>query len=169
MIRSGEVASWNTPWVLADVRRLEMPVRYRHKRGAVSWVNLDEDVSHAIARQVNDGPQSGELLSAVSASEPLAVLTGSKLVGEVQITQGNIDHDHIYCIRCAAHTLCALDQCAAGIRIAPPKERLARPAFGGFADILVVGVDVSTEKRAARDFFTTYAGFTLVYLIAANA
>ncbi|ANM14322.1 hypothetical protein AMK06_PD00428 (plasmid) [Rhizobium sp. N541] len=64
----------------------------------------------------------------------------------------------LFYIRCAAHTLCALDQCAAGIRIAPPKEKVALAAYGSFADILVLGFDVSAEKRAARDFLTRYAG-----------
>ncbi|MBY5400273.1 ASCH domain-containing protein [Rhizobium leguminosarum] len=96
MIRSGEVASWNTPWVLADVRRLETPVRYRHKSGAVTWVNLDEEVTDAIARQMNHGPQSGEVLAAIPEPETLTVANNRKFVGEVEITQGNIDHKHIY-------------------------------------------------------------------------
>ncbi len=42
MIRSGEVAKWNTPWKLDDVRRFDPPVSYRHKSGAVTWVELDD-------------------------------------------------------------------------------------------------------------------------------
>ncbi|OWV61382.1 hypothetical protein ATY75_13170 [Rhizobium sp. N122] len=41
---------------------------------------------------------------------------------------------------------------------ASPARWRARPASGSFADILVVGFDVSAEKRAARDFLTRYAG-----------
>jgi len=95
-IKSGEVANWNTPWVLSDVRRLETPVRYRHKSGAVIWVNLENDVTDAIARQLNNGSLSGELLSAIPAPEILTVANNSKFVGEAEITQGNIDHKHIY-------------------------------------------------------------------------
>ncbi|OJW75728.1 MAG: hypothetical protein BGO57_14725 [Sphingomonadales bacterium 63-6] len=51
MIRSGEVAKWNTPWKLADVRRLERPVLYRHKSGAVTWVELDDAAINGIASQ----------------------------------------------------------------------------------------------------------------------
>ncbi|WP_049735014.1 hypothetical protein [Rhizobium ecuadorense] len=69
---------------------------------------------------------------------------------------------------CRSYLVCA-DQCAAGIRIASPKEKVARPAFGSFADILVVGFDVSAEKRAARDFLTRYAGLLRFNLIAASA
>src|SRR4051812_33132729 len=42
MVRSGEVARWNTPWKLADVHRLIRPVPYQHKSGAVTWVDLDD-------------------------------------------------------------------------------------------------------------------------------
>lgn len=52
MIASGDVARWNTPWVLADVRRLPTPVPYRHRPGAVTWVTLDPEVSAAIAAQM---------------------------------------------------------------------------------------------------------------------
>ena len=32
---------WRTPWVLANARPLQKPVRYKHPSGAVIWVNLD--------------------------------------------------------------------------------------------------------------------------------
>jgi hypothetical protein len=50
MIRSGEVARWNTPWVLGEVHSLPHPVPYRHRPGAVTWVTLDPDVTDAVAR-----------------------------------------------------------------------------------------------------------------------
>ncbi|EGQ9240000.1 ASCH domain-containing protein [Vibrio vulnificus] len=34
-----ELIKWNTPWVLDNSRRIE-PVPYKHKQGAVIWVNL---------------------------------------------------------------------------------------------------------------------------------
>lgn len=49
LIASGQVTRWNTPWVLADVRRLDEPVPYRHPSGAVTWVTLDDDVALEIA------------------------------------------------------------------------------------------------------------------------
>ncbi|SIO66966.1 hypothetical protein SAMN05443247_11581 [Bradyrhizobium erythrophlei] len=52
MIRSGEVAKWNTPWILTDVRRLATPVLCDHSSGAITWVNLADDVSRAIAAQL---------------------------------------------------------------------------------------------------------------------
>ena len=54
MIRSGEVAKWSTPWKLAEVRRLPRPVPYRHKSGAVTWVELDEAAIAGIAKQLPD-------------------------------------------------------------------------------------------------------------------
>ncbi len=55
MIRSGEVAKWNTPWKLADVRRLSRPVPYRHKSGAVTWVELDDAAIDGVASQFGAG------------------------------------------------------------------------------------------------------------------
>ncbi|MFZ5667728.1 MAG: ASCH domain-containing protein [Pseudomonadota bacterium] len=55
LIESGQVASWNTPWILQDVRKLASPVRYSHKSGAVTWVNLDPEVSEQIHRQMMVG------------------------------------------------------------------------------------------------------------------
>ena len=60
MIRSGEVAKWNTPWKLADVRRLGRPVAYRHKSGAVTWVELDDAAVDGIASQLGAGGTMGE-------------------------------------------------------------------------------------------------------------
>lgn len=96
MIRSGEVAAWNTPWVLADVRRLTTPVRYRHKNGAVTWVNLQDDVSEAIVRQLNDAPAFQAPLTSLAAAPSAVDKRDAKVIGQVEITQGNIDHHHIY-------------------------------------------------------------------------
>lgn len=96
MIRSGEVATWNTPWVLADVRRLTTPVRYRHKNGSVTWVNLEDEVSEAIVRQLNAAPIVQAPLTSPYAAPIAAKIRDAKVIGEVEITQGNIDHNHIY-------------------------------------------------------------------------
>lgn len=52
MIRNDQVAKWNCPWMLSSVRKLVSPVPYRHKPGAVTWVNLEPDVSAAIRAQL---------------------------------------------------------------------------------------------------------------------
>jgi len=57
MIRSGEVARWNTPRILTDdVRRLATSVQYRDPSGAVTWVDLADDVSREIAAQLDEAP-----------------------------------------------------------------------------------------------------------------
>lgn len=96
MIRSGEVATWNTPWVLADVRRLTTPVRYRHKNGSVTWVNLEDEVSEAIVRQLNAEAVLQTPLISPRATPIAAKTKDPKIIGEVEITQGNIDHRHLY-------------------------------------------------------------------------
>ncbi len=41
---------WRYAWELSDVLTLPSPVSYRHKNGAVTWVDLDESVTHEIDR-----------------------------------------------------------------------------------------------------------------------
>ncbi len=52
MIRSGTVAKWTIPWKLADIVRLEEPVPYEHKSGAVTWVSLSHDVQQKLSTMV---------------------------------------------------------------------------------------------------------------------
>ncbi len=157
MIRSGEVAKWNTPWKLADVRRLDRPVPYRHKSGAVTWVELDDAAIDGVASQFGavvatpspatamplagasrhdrfgsadtvkvDVAQHGRKLHigiewddgkpdvaapakpsppapAIQAAQPLTPpvtvasrTAAGRVIGEVEITGGNITHNHIY-------------------------------------------------------------------------
>lgn len=117
MIRSGEVAKWNTPWILADVQRLATPVPYRHRNGAVTWVKLDDDVAEAVGRQIRGSsaatpdvrdvqPEpSARLSTTIHRDQPAAPppnpflysgSNGGTLIGEVEITQGNLDNNHIY-------------------------------------------------------------------------
>lgn len=117
MIRSGEVAKWNTPWILADVQRLSSPVPYRHRSGAVTWVELDEDVSGAIAHQIREPfeatpdvrevTQQAAVQSSTTQPEQTPPTLGQALksapapsdgalIGQVEITHGNLDNNHIY-------------------------------------------------------------------------
>jgi hypothetical protein len=119
VIRSGQAAKWNTPWKLTNVHRLAMPVPYRHRNGAVTWVEFDPDVTEAIAGQLGDVLTSAEEAPEVGSLKPteearssfrpespavqsaqiskLATPVGSgNLIGEVDLTQGNIDNSHIY-------------------------------------------------------------------------
>lgn len=158
MIRSGEVAKWNTPWKLADVRQFGRPVPYRHKSGAVTWVELDGATIDGVASQFGTAVQTANLEKAkpmagashrdqvgsadtlkvdvaqhgrkpdtdvelndaktgiatpappslppalnvarpltLSVPVPAAPQTSSgRVIGEVEITEGNITHNHIY-------------------------------------------------------------------------
>lgn len=116
MIRSGEVAKWNTPWKLTDVRRFNSPIPYRHRNGAVTWVKFDSDIADSITRQLGTLQKKKPVVSSSSAkpaprasatmwgqpthgalqlSAPRLNVEG-KLIGQVEITQGNLDNNHIY-------------------------------------------------------------------------
>jgi hypothetical protein len=43
--------NWRTPWVMANPKRLAKPVSYKHKSGAVIWVNLEPEVAGQIEAQ----------------------------------------------------------------------------------------------------------------------
>lgn len=98
MIRSGAVAKWNRPWFLADVVRLPSPVHYKHPNGAVTWVELSESVSLAIGDQIaalaEPLPEQARVMNLeANGTNPDPVW---RWIGESVLTQGNIDHNHIY-------------------------------------------------------------------------
>jgi hypothetical protein len=39
---------WDHAWIMNDARRLEQPIPYEHKSGAVIWVELDADACNAL-------------------------------------------------------------------------------------------------------------------------
>jgi hypothetical protein len=102
MIRSGAVAKWNRPWFLADVIRLPTPVRYKHPNGAVTWVEFAEHVSFAIETQLaalHDTLPEPTRVAEQTADDQLRSPQTEPLwrqIGESVLTQGNIDHSHIY-------------------------------------------------------------------------
>ena len=157
MICSGEVAKWNTPWKLADVRQFDRPIPYRHKSGAVTWAELDDAAIDGIASQFKawvtainpatampmadvsrpdrfdsadtvkaDDSQRGRKLhidiewddgkldvaaparrspsaATIQAALPLtrptmapSRTTTGRVIGEVEITDGNMTNNHIY-------------------------------------------------------------------------
>jgi hypothetical protein len=102
MIRSGAVAKWNRPWFLTDVIRLPTPVRYKHPNGAVTWVELSENVSLAVKGQISALREAlPEPASAITRSDEdetggLLPEGGWRQIGQSALTQGNIDHNHVY-------------------------------------------------------------------------
>ena len=100
MIRSGEVARWRRPWVLEGIQRLETPISYRHKSGAVSWVTLDPEVGLAIQAQLK-----GDSQPVVSedrpwpSSEPFvtpSTVPVARQIGLIPLSEGNIRNNHFY-------------------------------------------------------------------------
>jgi hypothetical protein len=123
MIHSGEVAKWNTPWKLADVRQLDRPVPYQHKSGAVTWVELDgaaiEGLAAALRGEVVFGGESLPRVPAAVASAAKAwVVAPDRLpppapaesapvtfdsasregrwIGEIEINDANLRNNHFY-------------------------------------------------------------------------
>ncbi|UYM14897.1 ASCH domain-containing protein [Endozoicomonas euniceicola] len=109
MINSGAVSKWNHAWQLGEVKKLSAPVPYQHKNGAVTWVNLSPETQQQLESQLPAGvwqqadavsnPRQAPTpkLAYAKAKTPPAKATGKSLdEGEVVVTQGNINNNHIY-------------------------------------------------------------------------
>lgn len=119
MIRSGEVAKWTTPWILANVQRLPRPVRYSHPYGAITLFTLERETSEVIAAQLGSGARVGMsrpelpavasiLAQQAAEATPLRVAPASQkpaaadssgpgmFLGEAEVTQGNLKNSHFY-------------------------------------------------------------------------
>jgi hypothetical protein len=118
-IRDGAVAKWTTPWKLSAVKRLVLPIQYRHKPGAVTWVLFDDDVSKAIALQLGADPKPSQIAAPsregiivkansmdraiakeikLKSPTPLAssIATASSFIGETELNAANIGNNHFY-------------------------------------------------------------------------
>lgn len=49
-----KLAKWNIAWLLDKACPLPRPVSYVHPKGAQSWINLDDKVRRAIAKQMEN-------------------------------------------------------------------------------------------------------------------
>ena len=125
MIRSGAVAKWNIPWKLADIMRLERPVPYEHKSGAVTWVSLSREVSETLGKMVSRStvPRAPEparwtpegsgqrpsnnavadthegAIKPMRAPDPAVSTisnTEEKVLGRSRLTSGNLRNNHFY-------------------------------------------------------------------------
>lgn len=168
MIRSGEVAKWNTPWVLSDVRPLQKPVPYRHPYGAVTWVNLDPDVCAAIIRQLGEPlPQPSDIRfeepariaeknvrpsvpnnpapaqAPVTVSAPVHTGSVGILVAQTQLTGGNIRNNHFH-LRGHLHRF--PDDLIGGSNRHEKAPKEASIDWGG-------GVDTRTDIDGEKQFF----------------
>jgi hypothetical protein len=91
---------WRYAWELSNIQRLDTPVDYIHKSGAVIWVRLEESVITSITRQISSCvtssiEQEWEQLKANSTEEVgLGSLPMTSI--EITLTQGNINNNHFY-------------------------------------------------------------------------
>jgi len=63
LVKSGVVGKWNTPWMLSSAKKLPVPVVYKHKSGAVTWVKLEPHVRDELSKQL---PSVGERVHAAA-------------------------------------------------------------------------------------------------------
>lgn len=122
MIRSGEVAKWNVPWKLTDVRPLDRPVPYRHKSGAVTWVELNEEaidgitaalrgdlIEGIVPSRMRDMEEDADMRPAtasqslhapqratVAGASPEAASGSPRWIGEIEINDANLRNNHFY-------------------------------------------------------------------------
>lgn len=98
MIQSGAVAKWNIPWVVSNVRPLARPVSYNHPSGAVTWVNLADNVCAAIVAQIDGAPSLRPFAPerSVSSSEHSKATSSGSIFLQTQLTDGNIKNSLFY-------------------------------------------------------------------------
>jgi ASCH domain-containing protein len=70
---------WRIAWVLADVTTLQEPVPYKHKNGAVTWVELDQGARDQISLQL-DRPTSELDLAEARPSVGEKAVHASKII-----------------------------------------------------------------------------------------
>lgn len=151
---------WFTPWVLADVQILSMPVPYRHPSGAVTWVDLALEVQARIAGRTAApavaaaSPAAEQVRTARTArtalsSPPLA----DDLAGiRIPLSGGNLRNGH-FSLRPARHLLPA-DSIGGS-----SKAEAGRPVQVTFTPGFTVGTDIAGDKMilrergAVRDFY----------------
>lgn len=101
MIRAGVVAKWTTPWVLADVRPFSTPVLYHHPSGAVSWVELDPQVTDAIATQLDLVSMAG--VAPINNPEPGETALPAKRSATTAFPQMPVRKTEVKVTSCAPH------------------------------------------------------------------
>lgn len=52
-INDPEASGYKYAWVLKNAKRLEQPISFEQKSGAVIWVKLDEETSAAVRKAIN--------------------------------------------------------------------------------------------------------------------
>lgn len=160
-IESAWQAGRTTPWVLSNVEVLDNPKPYKHKSGAVVWVDLPDEELWQPASAAATAPLLIKPVRLATATL-LAVPIQTALIPrpfvetaawvDIPITDGNIRNHHFY-LRAASALLPA--DCIGGKN----KQELGRSIRVRFEPGRVLDCDVAGDKmilrsRAeTRDFF----------------
>lgn len=161
---------WTTPWVLSEVRVLQRPVPYRHRSGAVVWIDLEGllegDLDSAASTPTGDCeplpeaaparpmpialPQATPTASAARPSAAVVPVQLSTAPGrvltsiDIPLTQGNLNNHHIYLRR-------AMDmvprECVGGSNAGQAGQTIEVV----FSPGPVVHTDVDGDKMALRN------------------
>lgn len=103
-ITSGKVDKWNHAWQLGLVKKLDSPIPYQHKNGAVTWVKLNDQAQTMIAHQIISSqhkiPGTASVTEQIETNQqpfPQKTAIRENLNQRtVIISGGNIRRNHIY-------------------------------------------------------------------------
>jgi hypothetical protein len=91
---------WRFAWELSNIQRLDKPVDYIHKSGAVIWVKLEEKSIKSITRQISNDTTTMIERKNVQMNTGAENETDSESSAitsiEITLTQGNINNYHFY-------------------------------------------------------------------------
>jgi hypothetical protein len=82
---------WFTPWILAGVRPLTRPVRYKHPSGAVTWVNLSAQEEAAVVRSNDRQGHFSDVTTGAPAPPTRSATCEERLLADRVVSQ--ISHD----------------------------------------------------------------------------
>lgn len=149
---------WTTPWVLRSITKLGSPIPYIHRKGAVTWVELPDDILTKNIQQVRKTIEPKLSVGFAQTSQPPA--TPPKLEpyrpvmewADIHLSGGNIRNGH-FSLRAAERLLPS--DCIGG----SSKAQAATNIRVRFEPGMLVESDIAGDKmilrsRAqTRDFF----------------
>lgn len=128
---------WDFAWVIDKAIPLAHPIPYKHKSGAVIWVELENDVRRQIGEQITDSGW-GELKQQHDTSANIS-------------TGGHVEGDSIPVVDVSRETLVNTDTLRLNVRIPVAKDGTAfDPEFCLRSDHYVVG------KKGQEKKYTSY-------------
>lgn len=150
--------NWLTPWVVTDARRLDNPIPYCHKSGAVIWVALEPGVETAVRNAVSGQNAVVPIVRSAIRLAEKAAINGVRHPSEgirIPLTGGNIRNSHFY-LRAVRHLL---PRDAIG---GSNKSAAGQPISVSFAPGQTIETDIDGEKMIFRDRAAVRAFFDVV-------